>query len=621
MKTKQPCLLSVVDLKSISGLVTATGQVLYQKSTDILHKILASQASFLVKINASKHQKQLLATSAEGRIDEDILEQLERFLDQQLQDIVQEQFLIASQAYLHGPEHTYMVKYRIEGYLSSVIHSPADGLCVLISLTTSPIKTPDILFEWHQLISSIIVQNQRQQHITYQTDVLLSRLNYEVSHDHLTNLKNRSFLADTLERLILTPHKYGSFSLGILDINGFKSINDLYGSYTGDQVLKYVARSITDTIQDEAFTFRTAGDEFAFIIFDADPMAVCHRILGKISQGYRDTIHHIRVSVCIGLTTYPQESTDADQLMLNASLALKDGKSHNRQISCYNTQLSECYYRKVQLVETLREVLNQPGQLQQELYVVLQPIIRRRAYTRWDYFEVLARWQSPVFGNVSPGEFIIASEHAGLIVELGKRVIELACEVKMQIEQALNRKIRFSINCSAQELNQSQDYIHFLLKQTEKYGFHPAEFTIEITETALLAQSHEAKNILTQLRGAGFKVALDDFGTGYSSLNYIHNYPIDGIKIDASFIKNILHNETSEKVVNFIIQLANQLNIDLVAEGVEDPRTLAKVYDMGCNQIQGYLFSKPIPPEKVIQYLFSKSFPDWITPDGHLQNP
>ncbi|MEI8634983.1 EAL domain-containing protein [Vibrio sp. PP-XX7] len=206
---------------------------------------------------------------------------------------------------------------------------------------------------------------------------------------------------------------------------------------------------------------------------------------------------------------------------------------------------------------------------------------------------------------MNPAEFIIVAEQSGLIVDLGRRIVELACIAKQAIESAMGNKIRLSINCSAQELNLSQNYIGSLLEQITSYGFQPNEFTIEITETALLEQRFSAKHILSQLQKAGFRIALDDFGTGYSSLNYIHSYPIDCIKIDASFIRNMLDNHTSEKVVSLIIQLANQLNVDLVAEGVEEEHIMAKLYDMGCEQIQGYLFSKPIPTETVIQQLLS----------------
>ena len=199
-----------------------------------------------------------------------------------------------------------------------------------------------------------------------------------------------------------------------------------------------------------------------------------------------------------------------------------------------------------------------------------------------------------------------AAEQSGLIVELGERIVELACKAKLALEKGLGHGVRLSLNCSAHELHNSNRYLQHLLDTIKHYGFKPDEFTIELTETVLLSQTEEVKKILNKLRFLGFKVALDDFGTGYSSLNYIHSYPIDCIKIDATFIRNMHTNETAERVVWLIVQLAKQLNLSLVAEGVEDQEALEKLYDMGCSQIQGYYFSKPDKPQNIINQSFER---------------
>lgn len=165
----------------------------------------------------------------------------------------------------------------------------------------------------------------------------------------------------------------------------------------------------------------------------------------------------------------------------------------------------------------------------------------------------------------------------------------------------MTKKFDLSINCSADELTHSNRYLEHLLKTIKAYGFQADEFTIELTETVLLSKAAEVCSILTILRELGFKIALDDFGTGYSSLNYIHSYPIDCIKIDAAFVRNLLTNQTSESIVWLIIQLANQLKLDLVAEGVENQQALDKLYQMGCEQIQGYYFSRPDLPSVMIE--------------------
>ncbi|SHE40773.1 bifunctional diguanylate cyclase/phosphodiesterase [Vibrio gazogenes] len=608
MNIRGPLSFSEVDLQSISELISIIDCSLYQKSTDMLHQATDSNAALLFEIDKVKQQRRLLAASSTERFDEDIGAHLDTLITYQLEHQPHQYYLIPDQVHQRYPHATYLVNHQIEGYLGTLVNHTASGdrIYLFISLTQSPITEPAMLIQWHRLVSQVVMQYRRYQHQTNRTDVLLNRLNYEVSHDDLTNLMNRSFLADTLERLVSASQSQFSFSLGMLDINDFKYINDLYGNYIGDQVLRFVAHAISACVQDEQLTFRIAGDEFAFITFDPQPDMVCQEILTRIRAGYQDVAHHIRISASIGIARHKEESNNADQLLLNASLALKNSKKLCQpDICCYDTHLSEEYHRKNQVIDALRDALSKDLDEPQELYAVLQPIVRQHQLN-WNYFEVLCRWQSPVLGDVSPTEFIAAAEQSGLIIEFGYRVIELACLAKQQIEQSLGQKIRLSINCSAYELNQQHDYIQTLKERITHYGFYPGEFTIEITETALLSQRQVTRNILSNLRDAGFKVALDDFGTGYSSLNYIHNYPIDCIKIDASFIKNMLCNDTSEKVVSLIIQLANQLGVDLVAEGVEEEQSLARLYEMGCTQIQGYLFSAPLQPEMVIHQLLGQ---------------
>ncbi|SIO95854.1 putative bifunctional diguanylate cyclase/phosphodiesterase [Vibrio spartinae] len=612
MNIRGPLSFSEMDLQSISELISITDCSLYQKSTDMLHQATDSNAALLFEINKVKQQKRLLAASSTELLNQDLGMHLDTLLTYQLEHQPHQYYLIPDQVHQRYPHATYLVNHQIEGYLGTMVNHTAsdDWIYLFISLTQSPITEPAVLIQWHRLVSQVVMQYRRFQHQTNRTDVLLNRLNYEVSHDDLTNLMNRSFLADTLERLVSASQSQFSFTLGMLDINDFKYINDLYGNYIGDQVLRFVAHAISACIQDEQLTFRIAGDEFAFITFDPQPDTICQEILTRIRAGYQDIAHHIRISASIGIARHKEESNNADQLLLNASLALKNSKKVGQpDICCYDTQLSEEYHRKNQVIDALRDALSKNLDEPQELYVVLQPIVRQHQ-SSWNYFEVLCRWQSQMLGEVSPVEFIAAAEQSGLIIEIGHRVIELACLAKQQIEQSLAQKIRLSINCSAYELNQQDDYIQTLKEQITYHGFYPGEFTIEITETALLSQRQVTRNILRNLRDAGFKVALDDFGTGYSSLNYIHNYPIDCIKIDASFIKNMLCNDTSEKVVSLIIQLANQLDVDLVAEGVEEAQSLARLYEMGCTQIQGYLFSAPLPPEMVIDQLLRRKKSD-----------
>tara|TARA_Y100001956_G_scaffold81681_1_gene99981 strand:+ start:2951 stop:4522 length:1572 start_codon:yes stop_codon:yes gene_type:complete len=496
------------------------------------------------------------------------------------------------------PQDEYLKTHGIISYLGIPLRSESgDVLGVLLSTFNHVLTNPDEVIYYHKLFARLVVHNLRAKWLAVRSDSLVNQLSYEVSHDNLTGLLNRSFLSDKLERLTEIGTK--PFTLAYIDVDNFKSINDLYGNYIGDQIIKFVANAIEDAINDKQLAFRIAGDEFAFVSLSGDPFEICNRIVERLEQGYQDPAHNIKVKVSIGLARHSAHSLNADQIMLNASLALKECKqSRHLTIQCYDTHLSAQYYRRAMVIDALRNELD-PASQQNEIYVVAQPIVTKNS-ARWEYFEILARWNSQALGAISPIEFIEAAEQSGLIIELGERIVELACKAKKTLEDGLGYKIKLGLNCSAHELNNSNRYLQHLLATLNQYGFHPDEFTIELTETVLLSRTKEVKIVLDKLRLLGFTVALDDFGTGYSSLNYIHSYPIDCIKIDATFIRNMLTNATSESVVWLIIQLAKRLKVSLVAEGVEDQQALEKLYAMGCDQIQGYYFSRPELPEEII---------------------
>ncbi|CAH0531266.1 putative signaling protein [Allocatenococcus thiocycli] len=465
-----------------------------------------------------------------------------------------------------------------------------DVLGILISTFThlfSALEAQALL----ELYANVIIHSLREKWVSERSDKLLNQLSYEVSHDNLTGLLNRSCLADTLETL--TQQSSRPFNLAYLDIDNFKSINDINGNYIGDQIIKFTANAIQESLSSPENAFRVAGDEFAFITYDEDPVAVCQQILDIIETGYIDKSNHISFTVSIGIARAANHSPKTDGLILNASLALKDCKKHREtRIQHYDTQLSALYHRQTQLIEVIRQQLKTSITDNHELYVVVQPIVDINA-DQWDYFEILSRWESDTLGNIAPSEFIEAAEQSGLIVELGERIIELACIAKQELESQLGHSVKLSINCSAYELVDSKRYINHLTSMIDKYQHSTCDFVIELTETVLLSLSGQEQMVLNSLRYLGFQVALDDFGTGYSSLNYIHNYPIDIIKIDATFVRNMLSNKTSEQVVLLIVQLSQLLNVNLIAEGVEDKNASDKLIEMGCNYIQGYFYAKP----------------------------
>lgn len=594
-------------IQLLDEILKLNGSALLDRVTLELHQQFQSYCTCVVEIAHLQHCAVTLSNSSGGTIADSMCYGLEGTPCEKVAQDIGEIIFYQDEVYRLYPKDQLFQDAGIQAYIGLPLKTH-NGEVLGILLSTFPRaineqEAKEIIF-YHRFLSNVIIHSLREKWISERSDKLLNQLSYEVSHDNLTGLLNRSCLADTLETL--TQQATRPFSLAYLDIDNFKSINDINGNYIGDQIIKFTANAIQQSLTSPNNAFRVAGDEFAFITYDEDPVAVCQEILDKIEAGYSDKSNRISFTVSIGIARAPVHMLNSDDLILNASLALKDCKKHrDTRIQHYDTHLSALYHRQTQLIEALREQLRLSIDENEELYVVVQPIVDITS-NRWDYFEILARWNSSVYGSVSPVEFIEAAEQSGLIIELGERIVELACRAKQDLERQLGYKVKLSINCSAHELVDSNRYMNFLTRILEKYDHQATDFVIELTETVLLSQSGREQMVLNSLRYLGFKVALDDFGTGYSSLNYIHNYPIDSIKIDATFVRNMLANTTSEQVVLLIAQLAQLLEVDLIAEGVEDDRALQKLIEMGCHHIQGYFYSRPHNVNELISIINEK---------------
>lgn len=603
--TDQKALLSV---ELLNDTLSLDGTDLLNKTTSELSRVSKSFCTCVIELDPFTSKPTLLASSSTHRLHrETYAYPLARSTCTLITKTEQDSIVCASNACDANPQEQYIIDHGIESYIAVPLKThTGEVLGVLLSAYTAELNDDQCeeFVYYHKLFANLIAHSLRAKWLSARSDTLVEQLSYEVSHDNLTGLLNRSFLSDKLERLNELQNE--PFTLAYIDIDNFKSINDLYGNYIGDQIIKFVANTIKETVKDKQLAFRISGDEFAFITLSGDPFELCYALIDNLERGYKDPAHNIKFSVSIGLARNNGHNITSDQIILNASLALKECKqSRHTNIQCYDTHLSAQYYRRALIIDALRQELEKDSLTHSEIYVVAQPIVDM-SNKKWDYFEILARWQSKTLGPIYPIEFIEAAEQSGLIVELGERIVELACQAKQKLEKGLGHNIKLSINCSAHELNNSNRYLQHILSTIRKYEFAPQDFTIELTETVLLSQTEEVKDILNKLRLLGFRVALDDFGTGYSSLNYIHSYPIDCIKIDATFIRNMQTSETAERVVWLIVQLANQLGVSLVAEGVEDQQALDKLTAMGCPMIQGYYFSRPETPEALISKNFER---------------
>ncbi|WP_230389743.1 putative bifunctional diguanylate cyclase/phosphodiesterase [Vibrio nitrifigilis] len=589
---------STMDLSTISFLTRFRGHALIEHATQVVHQASHSAFTELLELDSTTTIAHTLFRAQSKGSD--------------TRQHREHTYSISSEwrsALVNSPRTPYHILEHSDPHLDED-HS-VDFLLVvpiathaddILGFLVSGFQTKEAISEqvchFHSIVTSLINGTLCYQILSERSESLVNRLSYEVSHDHLTGLMNRNYLTDMLERMIEGYRE--PFTLIVIDIDHFQEINDVYGSYVGDNVLKHIAQIIQQYVPDEHYRFRLASDEFAIITESTEPMIICDEILNEIEVGYTVAPHSITLNAKVGFTTFNKDIFSAEQLIANASIALNDCKlSRNEKIRCFDTQLSQAYMRRARITDLLRIELNKPQNVKQELSVYMQPIVKK-GQLEWNYFEVLARWNSHEMGHVSPVEFIAAAENSGLMVLLGKRIIELACKAKQELERSLGYNVKLGINCSPEQLDDPQEYIQFLTETLAKYHYYPDEFTIELTESVLLSPNTDIVSLLDKLRRLGFRIALDDFGTGYSSLNYIHSYPIDCIKIDATFVRNLLTNQTSEKVVSLIIHLAKLLNVDLVAEGVETIHELEKLYSMGCENIQGYYFSKPLPPSQLL---------------------
>ncbi|MFZ6042993.1 putative bifunctional diguanylate cyclase/phosphodiesterase [Vibrio natriegens] len=583
-----------ISFQKLDEILKLSGSALLNRVILDIHQQVNTHCTCIVEVAHLQHSAHTISVARNDKIEDHLEYPLSGSPCEEVVNDIGENIFFQDHVYRDVSEDKMFREIGIEAYLGLPLKTQnGDVLGILISTFTHLFSALEAqaLLELHRFYANVIIHSLREKWVSERSDKLLNQLSYEVSHDNLTGLLNRSCLADTLETL--TQQSSRPFNLAYLDIDNFKSINDINGNYIGDQIIKFTANAIQESLSSPENAFRVAGDEFAFITYDEDPVAVCQQILDIIEVGYIDKSNHISFTVSIGIARAANHSPKTDGLILNASLALKDCKKHREtRIQHYDTQLSALYHRQTQLIEVIRQQLKTSITDNHELYVVVQPIVDINA-DQWDYFEILSRWESDTLGNIAPSEFIEAAEQSGLIVELGERIIELACIAKQELESQLGHRVKLSINCSAYELVDSKRYINHLTSMIDKYQHSTCDFVIELTETVLLSLSGQEQMVLNSLRYLGFQVALDDFGTGYSSLNYIHNYPIDIIKIDATFVRNMLSNKTSEQVVLLIVQLSQLLNVNLIAEGVEDKNASDKLIEMGCNYIQGYFYAKP----------------------------
>jgi diguanylate cyclase (GGDEF)-like protein len=426
------------------------------------------------------------------------------------------------------------------------------------------------------------------------------KIEYMAHHDSLTDLANRVLLNERLEQALgHRIHREEIVAVHHLDLDQFKAVNDTFGHLAGDKLLKIVAGRLRGLVRDSDTIARMGGDEFVIVqgpIRDpAEATSLAQRIIALISEPYDIDGHQAVIGASIGIAVGPGDGLRPDKLLRNADLALYRAKGDGRgQFRFFEPAMDQQMQARRVLEQDLRKALAAG-----EFVLHYQPVVNL-ASNEISGFEALIRWNHPEKGMVAPATFIPLAEEIGFIVPIGEWVIRQACTTAAQWPGDLH----VAVNISAVQFR-SPGLMQVIVGALAASGLHPTRLEIEITESVLLQNKETTLELLHQLRALGVRIAMDDFGTGYSSLTYLQCFPFDKIKIDRSFVKDITENTGSLNIVRAVAALANGMGMTATAEGVETSEQLDKITSEGCTEMQGYLFSKPLPAGEIERLFLS----------------
>ncbi|GJE57234.1 MULTISPECIES: putative bifunctional diguanylate cyclase/phosphodiesterase [Methylobacterium] len=420
-----------------------------------------------------------------------------------------------------------------------------------------------------------------------------SRIAYMARHDALTDLPNRLLLAERIEGAITQASREAGFAVHCLDLDNFKQINDTLGHAVGDELLCAVAHRLTACLREVDTVARLGGDEFAIVqagVETAEDAAVlAQRIVEVVSTPYELAEHSVTIGVSIGIALAPADGMAPDRLLKSADVALYKSKGDGRGVfRFFEAEMDDRLQARRLLEIDLRAAFAA------EVFELYYQPIYDLSQDRISGFEALLRWTHPTRGRVSPAEFVPLAEEIGLIVPLGEWVLRKACAEAARWPGTL----KVAVNVSAAQFRSAQ-LISTVREALAETGLAAQRLELEITETVLLADRGSTVAILHALRAMGPRISMDDFGTGYSSLSYLRSFPFDKMKIDQSFIRDLTVENGSGFIVQAVISLGTNLGMTMTAEGVETEAQLARLREEGCDEVQGYLFSPPVPVSQI----------------------
>lgn len=465
---------------------------------------------------------------------------------------------------------------------------------VLVALSSKHDEADSAEMECLELIAAQVASTLEAARHLEETSGWENRLAYEISHDRLTGLPNRAWFLEQLSGVV-EDHVV---SVLVCDLDRFKTINDSLGHHRGDQLIDAVAARLLELVGSQGMLARMGADEFAIqlkSVGSGDAVLFADRILEVFNRPFLLAGDELTITCSVGVASNEGPgSTDAGTLLRDANLAMYQAKRGGRaRHELFGIDLRTRATRRMETETDLRKALFGGG-----LSVAYQPIVSL-ATGKVVSVEALARWNHPGYGPISPEDFIPIAEESGLIDELGKYVLYMACKEARAWQWALGEQAPcVSVNLSAVQLGNSE-CVDTVVEVLEISGIAPSQLVLEITESAVMADSPEVRNAVKALAGLGIRLAVDDFGKGWSSLAYLARYPLSELKIDGSFIAGMSHRESDRVIVASVVQLAHELGLEVVAEGIETSAQFDELTQLGCDAGQGFFLHRPLSPSAV----------------------
>lgn len=455
-----------------------------------------------------------------------------------------------------------------------------------------------MLIIWMSVWIALILSKRIMRRLDTQNEALI----HQATYDELTDLPNRRHLFDHLHQRITSGQNPSPFSLLVMDLNRFKEVNDTLGHHVGDELIIQMARRLRQALPDAPLIARLGGDEFAIVLAQPEHLALHSAIInGALGIPFNLNLLDIAMDVGIGAAIYPAHAQDASTLIKHAEIAMYHAKQEQIPFLVYNPDNDPHSLRRLTLMADLRHSIEK-----NQLRLMFQPKVDLPGLST-SGAEALIRWQHPEFGMIPPDEFIGMAEHSDFINEMTVWVLREALG-QCQRWHAMGLKLGVAVNLSVRSL-QNVRLPQLISDLLIEFAVAPEYLKLEITESAIMADPQRALQTLHQLSAQKLSLSIDDFGTGYSSLSYLKKLPVNELKIDKSFVMEMLVNENDRVIVHSTIELAHNLGYKVVAEGIEDEDTLLALRGLGCDLGQGYYMSRPITAE---------AFTEWL---GHCQWP